>query len=49
VFYVEKRIPSNGFIFVIDLTNARGSERNHHIICEIYVNFLRNVLTLLGE
>jgi hypothetical protein len=36
-------------IFDINLINTKETQKNHHFVCEIYVNFLRNVLTLRGE
>ena len=36
-------------LFDINLTHTKGTQKNQHLVCEIYVNFLRNVLTLRGE
>ena len=36
-------------LFDINLINTKKTQKNHHLVCEIYVNFLRNVLTLRGE
>ena len=45
----EKKDIIKEILFDIDLINIKGTQKNHHLICEIYVNFLRNILTLRGE
>ena len=45
----DKRDVIKEIIFDINLTNIMGNQKNQHLVCESYVNFLRNVLTLRGE
>jgi len=36
-------------LFDINPINTKGTQKNHHLICEFYVNFPRDILTLRGE
>ena len=45
----EKKDIMKEILFDINLTHTKGTQKNHHLVCEVYVNFLRNVLTLRGE